>query len=185
MLKQFIFTFIIFNLLVLGCTRYHTVHHSQFAYNRLNKELKRKQGYVALTNGQQKNATNIQVAVDSTQWVDAITQKNHHVSTFEINEIVIDKDLRSKTQRMGTSVLGGAFGGAFGGLIIWSTFAGETGSIDYYSKVGCLYGSMAGGLFGLVYEVIGGTTHKYTIKASEMLSGASTVDNNAELPRRK
>lgn len=170
MMKQFIFTIIISNLLVLGCTRYHTINHSQFAYNRLNKELKRKQGYIAFVNGQKQSAGNITVAFDSTKWIDMVSLKEQGVSTSEIDEIVIDKDLTSKAYRIGVNIVGGAFGGAFGGIIIGSTFANRTDGIDYYSKVGCIYGSVAGCIFGVVYQAIGGTTHRYHMKASETLS---------------
>ena len=154
----------------MNCTRFHIVKHSPFAYNQLNKELKRKQGYIALVNGQKQSAGNIQVAYDSTKWVDTVSLMEQGVSTSEIDEIVIDKDLTSKAYRIGVSIVGGAFGGAFGGIIIGSTFANKTDGIDYYSKIGCFYGSMAGCIFGVVYQAIGGTTHRYHMKASETLS---------------
>lgn len=156
--------FIILIPAISGCTRFHAIKHSQYTYIHLNRELRGREGYMALNDGQQIGASHIRVSVDSTTWIEPETKDLYVVSTPEIDEIVIPNGAKGRFQRIGMGMLGGAFGGGFGGLIIGATFTNKTDGVGYYPKAGAIYGSMAGGLFGLVYEVTGGTTHKYILK---------------------
>ena len=168
-------------ILILGCTRLHTVNHSYFTYMQLNKELKEKQGFITLAKGDVISAGNLSVSLDSTSYVELISQQEQMVSTAEIGEIIIPNESKGRFYRIGISLLGGAFGGAFSGVIIGSTFTNQTSGFGIYPKYGCLLGMVAGGIFGLVYEATGGTTHKYLMNPSKEGTHANMNSKNGTL----
>ncbi len=98
-------------LFVTGCSSTHTIHHdgeSGYKYSDLNRKARGKVAEVTLRDGRKFTMLNVQVAADSTSWIDPGKNAFQHVATADIAGISII--------RSGKGALAGLVAGAVSGL---------------------------------------------------------------------
>ena len=87
-----------------------------FTFDDINQAAEGKKAHIALTNGSVFNGKNIQIAHDSTSWLDFNTGNIQSIATSQINNIVLKKSGRGALEGFGIGILSGAVTGALIGF---------------------------------------------------------------------
>lgn len=90
------------------CTHIRQVH----SFDDINKAAAGKPASMTLTNGRVLSGKGLEVAIDSTFWLDSVTGRKQSIATSEVGKVVIKKRGRGALEGLGIGILTGAVTGA-------------------------------------------------------------------------
>lgn len=144
------------------CTHIRQVH----SFDDINKAAAGKLASMTLTNGQVLSGKGLQMAMDSTFWLDKATGRKQSIATSEIGKVVIKKRGRGALEGLGIGILTGAVTGALIGFASGDDDP-KTVFLPLTAEEKALGGGIvlggAGGLLGLPIGAAVGSKDKFVL----------------------
>jgi hypothetical protein len=163
--------YVIIIALAVFTSRCTHIRHVQ-SFEGINKAAAGKHARMTLTNGRVLSGKDLQVAIDSTFWLDSATGRKQFIATLEIGKVVVKKRGRGALEGLGMGALAGAvIGFALGddppcepdpndlfgiGQGLCETFRLSAGEK-------ALIGAGGGGLWGLAIGALVGSKDKFVL----------------------